>query len=64
MGDLTLDEVRSLLARHELIGEAFDATATAEDLDARIAMSRSLDALVEGPTRTDPTAFDPRWPAV
>lgn len=61
MSDFSEDEVRAMLARHGLSGDAFDARQIAEFLTERTDLNDELDDLLSDEDRRDPTAFRPGW---
>lgn len=62
MTDFTESEVRAMLARHGLTGDAFDAREIAAFLTERTNLNDELDELLSDEERRDPTAFRPGWP--
>jgi hypothetical protein len=62
LGEITPAVAADLLKAAGLNHELVDQVEVAADLAARIAVSNTLDALLERGARPDPISFDPQWP--
>lgn len=63
MTDISAEEAAALLRRHGLTHPIIDPTETAADLSERTELNDSLDSLLDGRARRDPTVLDTGWPA-
>ena len=61
MTELDAAAVARLLTDAGLTADVFDAEETAVDLNARVAMSQSLQPLLDSDPGMDPTTFEPAW---